>query len=152
MNVQKGFTLIELMIVVAIIGILAAIAIPAYQDYIGRSQAAEGPALLGGLKTPITEAIGNDGVAAGCKIPDGAVRSGKYLANITATAGGTATCALEGKYAANGVNDDIADETITFTYTAATGAWNCTTTLSTKFAPKSCTTGGSSTSGTTSGI
>ena len=143
MNAQKGFTLIELMIVVAIIGILAAIAIPAYQDYIGRSQAAEGPALLGGLKTPITESIGNNGVADGCNIPNGAVTKGKYLDKITATPG-AGTCALVGTYAATGVNDDVASKTITFTYTANTGAWNCTTTLASKFAPKSCsTTGGS---------
>lgn len=138
MNAQKGFTLIELMIVVAIIGILAAIAIPAYQDYIGRSQVAEGPALLGGLKTPITEAIGNEGVAAGCAIPTGAVTSGKYIASITATAGGTATCALEATYQASGLNDNVIGKKMTYTYTAATGAWVCTTNLAAKFAPKSC--------------
>ena len=54
MNVQKGFTLIELMIVVAIIGILAAVAIPAYQDYIARSQASEAFTLGGGMKTAIS--------------------------------------------------------------------------------------------------
>lgn len=55
MNMQKGFTLIELMIVVAIIGILAAIAIPAYSNYITRSQVTEAVNLAGGLKGAIQE-------------------------------------------------------------------------------------------------
>jgi len=54
-----GFTLIELMVVVAIIGILAAIAIPAYQDYIARSQASEAIQLLGGAKAPMAEYYGD---------------------------------------------------------------------------------------------
>ncbi|MCA3034244.1 MAG: pilin, partial [Rhodocyclaceae bacterium] len=54
---SSGFTLIELMIVVAIIGILAAVAIPAYQDYTAKAQAVEGMVILGGLKTPVVESV-----------------------------------------------------------------------------------------------
>ena len=54
-KIQQGFTLIELMIVVAIIGILAAIAIPAYQSYVAKAQASEAFALSDGLKTPVGE-------------------------------------------------------------------------------------------------
>ena len=60
-RVQQGFTLIELMIVVAIIGILAAIALPAYQDYTIRSQASEGKILASGGKTAVAEFYNNTG-------------------------------------------------------------------------------------------
>ena len=85
---QAGFTLIELMIVVAIVGILAAIAIPAYQDYLARSQAAEAPSLLGGLKTPISEfyalkssvpLINNGDVNTGLQ---NVVNNGKYVGSV----------------------------------------------------------------------
>lgn len=90
MRTEKGFTLIELMIVVAIIGILAAVAIPAYTDYLKRAQVSEGVNLLGGLKTPTEEFVGSRGVW-----PDdienqlGAKLEGKYTTDIQIIGGGT---------------------------------------------------------------
>jgi type IV pilus assembly protein PilA len=135
-QVQKGFTLIELMIVVAIIGILAAVAIPAYQDYTAKAQATEAFTLIDGLKTPMTAAFAEDGVWA---IPaTGAVTSGKYVSGIVAGGGANART-LVATYAASGVNSKIASDTVTFTYNETTGAWTCASTLPTEIVPKSCT-------------
>ncbi len=91
-KIQQGFTLIELMIVVAIIGILAAIAIPAYQDYTIRAQVTEGLNLSAALKASVSEDFADSGVwpvtlaALGILAPP----SGKYVASI-ALATGTIT-------------------------------------------------------------
>jgi type IV pilus assembly protein PilA len=96
--VQKGFTLIELMIVVAIIGILAAIAIPAYQNYTIRSQVTEGLSLADGWKTGIAEFYAQNGAfPTSCSATGNAANgvmvcagqtTGKYVASVNVAAGG----------------------------------------------------------------
>ena len=89
-QVQKGFTLIELMIVVAIIGILAAIAIPAYQDYTIRSQVSEGLSLAGGAKATMSEVFQDRGTWPANNADAGLAANtsiiGKYVVSVTVTA------------------------------------------------------------------
>lgn len=113
-SVQKGFTLIELMIVVAIIGILAAIAIPAYQDYTIRSQVTEGLNLAGAVKAAVAETYAQtgqwpaDNQKAGIVDKDGdaTTPSGKYVKGILVKNG-----TIEITYG-NQANKNIADSVL----------------------------------------
>ncbi len=133
-QLQKGFTLIELMIVVAIIGILAAIAIPAYQDYTARAQASEAFSLLDGLKTPTLETFVQDGTWA---VPSGAVITGKYVNSISFT-GTSPTFYMDAQFKTTGVNSKISGQHVSLTYDANAGSFTCSSTLPASVAPKAC--------------
>ena len=127
-KLQKGFTLIELMIVVAIIGILAAIAIPAYQDYTIRAQVSEGMSLAAAAKAAVAETFLNRGTApanrtvAGMSANETDTR-GKYVASVQVTNG-----TILVTYGGNEVNTAIANESLGLTpYVTPDNsvAWKC---------------------------
>jgi type IV pilus assembly protein PilA len=129
-KVQQGFTLIELMIVVAIIGILAAIAIPAYQDYTIRAQVSEGMTLAASAKSAVAESFANSGEAPADRgeagmdntIGDGSETQGNYVTSVQ-VANGTLTITY-----GNEANQIIAGGTVSLTPYETTDLsiiWRC---------------------------
>ncbi|HFB2852256.1 TPA: pilin, partial [Neisseria gonorrhoeae] len=109
-TLQKGFTLIELMIVIAIVGILAAVALPAYQDYTARAQVSEAILLAEGQKSAVTEYYLNHGkwpennASAGVASPPSNIK-GKYVQSVTVAKG-----VVTAKMKSDGVNKEIKDK------------------------------------------
>lgn len=146
MKKHQGFTLIELMIVIAIIGILAAVAIPAYQDYITRSKVAEGLNLASAAKTGVTEsymsngAMPSDNTTAGLSAP--ATINGNNVQSVTVGASpvaGTITILYSDGSA------PLQDATLDLVPSTGGGgsvSWNCqpgqTNGISTEYVPASC--------------
>jgi type IV pilus assembly protein PilA len=128
-KIQQGFTLIELMIVVAIIGILAAIAIPAYQDYTIRAQVSEGLSLSGAAKAAVAEYYMDQGAYPGDNATAGleaaANIAGKYVTQVAVGANGVITVTY-----GNDANANIAAATLTLTPVGAAStlgsvSWTC---------------------------
>ena len=148
--VQKGFTLIELMIVVAIIAIRAAIALPAYQDYVVRSQVSEGSVLADGAKTAVAEYFTNTGNFPSNNAAAGLAAStsitGKYVKTVDASGGVIAVTysSASPNVASKFIDGDI----LAFSPNTSAGsvAWHCSATatgavktnIPDKYLPTSC--------------
>lgn len=141
MKKQSGFTLIELMIVVAIIGILAAIAIPAYQDYTIRTQVSEGMTLSSSAKAAIAEYFGHYGAYPATNAAAGLAPAtdiqGKYVTEVdVATTAGTVQSTFGNTAHANITANILIISAITH---AGSIEWTCkSTTVADKYLPSNC--------------
>jgi type IV pilus assembly protein PilA len=143
-TLQKGFTLIELMIVVAIIGILAAVAIPAYQDYIARAQVSEAVNLLASGKTGMAEYFADKATWPPAATDVMGSVAGKYTNNITILSSATTgTLTLEATMKPSNINASITSGTVILYTTDGGKIWTCSpgTTapaLAAKYLPSAC--------------
>jgi type IV pilus assembly protein PilA len=142
-KIQRGFTLIELMIVVAIIGILAAVAIPAYQDYIARAQVAEAVSLTASAKTPLAEYFLNSGTWPTDASDVMGTQTGKYTSTVTIGSGAgqtTSSITITAKLRSAGVNTSITSGLLNLTTSDGGKTWTCSTAsnMLSKYVPVSC--------------
>ena len=146
-QLQKGFTLIELMIVVAIIGILAAVAIPAYQDYIARAQVSEAVSLMGSAKTPLAEYFADKGQWPTMLSDVLGNSTGKYTDSITGVNSGvvngtSSSYTVQATMRTAGVNAAISAGTVQLNTADAGKNWQCTqgtaSPMSSKYLPGAC--------------